>query len=156
MSDKQITPKVNLRAVPVQSTVLGCIEGAYDELSNLQQECQEIVDNAPEGISETQRIQTLGEAADYLDGADDHPDIPECVQDLVVYYTEDRRKSRSTSRQTRCNDAIGLLQGAVGEMGSWLDDNRGHDDADDVQQAIDEIEEMINNAESCEFPGMMG
>lgn len=51
------------------------ISDAYTELAELRDEVREVVDNAPEGLSETQRIQTLGETADRLDEfVDSEPD----------------------------------------------------------------------------------
>ena len=150
--------KVNLRAVPCTGSVLGLIEGAYSELEALHDECQEIVDNASDGLSQTQRIQTFEETANTLDFADSVPDVPEVVQDLEVHYTEDRRKSKSTSRATRCSESCNLLYGVVAALDAWLDDdsNSEHEDRDDVESLKDDLENNINEAEGCEFPGMYG
>jgi hypothetical protein len=156
--------KKNLRAVPVTSTVLGCIEGGYSYLAELQSECQEIVDNASEGLSETQRIQTLSETADALSSADSQPDVPEFLQDIEVTYTEDRRKSKSHSRATRCGEACCYLSTAIEGIGEWIDEQpAGEELTDEISGQVeeaevlrDELQELLDAAEGCEFPGMYG
>ena len=148
--------KQNLRAVPCECTLLGAIEDAYSQLEELQSECQEIVDNASEGLSQTQRIQTFEETADALGAADSVPDVPADVADITVRYTEDRRKSKSHSRATRCAEACELLHAATDTLSEWLDTCEDDELKDECQSLIDELEEMLGNAEGCEFPGMYG
>jgi hypothetical protein len=148
--------KTNLRNVSVRSTVLACIEGGYAELESLQQECQEIVDNATEGLSQTQRIQTLEETASALYNADSPPDVPEFLQDVEVTYTEDQRKSKSHSRATRCSEACATLSAAIEGIQNWLDTNEDSEDRDEAEQLLSDIQELADNAEGCEFPGMFG
>jgi Rad3-related DNA helicase len=148
--------KQNLRAVPCSSSLQGAVEDGYARLEELRDECQEIVDNASDSLRETQRIQTLEETANQLSGADDMPEVPEALDGVVVCYTEDRRKNKSHSRATRCAEAVSLLYYAKEASEEWLADNAEHESTDDVQNMIDSIDEMISNAESCEFPGMFG
>ena len=150
--------KINLRAVPCTGSVLGLIEGAYAELESLRDEVQEIVDNASEGLAETQRIQTLDETAQALDFVDSMPDVPEQVQDLVVNYTEDQRKSKSHSRASRCSEAVELLNGVVGVLQEYVENHNASDsdyeDTDEVEQLLSELEDAVGYAEGAEFPGM--
>ena len=157
--------KKSLRAVPVTGTILDCIEAGYNDLSELYNECQEIVDNAPEGLSETERIQTLGETADALSSADSQPDVPEFLQDVEVIYTEDRRKSKSHSRASRRDEACTYLRTAIVGIDEWVEKMREHNEppsvihSDQIQEAEelrDELQELLNAAEGCEFPGMYG
>lgn len=151
--------KKSLRAVSVIGTVLGCIEAGYSDLAELYNECQEIVDNAPEGLSETGRIQTLGETADALSSADSQPDVPEFLQDVVVTYTEDQRKSKSHSRASRCGDACMYLSTAIEGIEAWVafhPDDASGDKRDEAEELVSELQELLDNAEGCEFPGMYG
>jgi len=154
--------KVNLRAVPVTGSLLGCIEAGYNDLSELHNECQEIVDNASDGLSQTQRIQTLTETADALYEADNTPDVPEFLQDVEVTYTEDRRKSKSTSRASRRDEACQYLYAAIEGIEQWIEDHSGDGEdglSDEIQEAEelrDTVQELIDAAEGCEFPGMYG
>lgn len=150
------TTKKNLRAVPCSCSLQGAIEDGYSRLSELRDECQELVDNASDSLRETQRIQTMEETANSLSDSESEPDVPKVIADIVVSYTEDQRKSKSHSRATRCSEAVTLLEAAKWGAEEWLAENEESDDCDDVQSMIDGLEEMISNAEGCEFPGMYG
>jgi predicted house-cleaning noncanonical NTP pyrophosphatase (MazG superfamily) len=148
--------KENLRAVPCTGSVLGLIEGAYSELEALRDEVQEIVDNASEGLSQTQRIQTFEETASALDFVDSVPDVPEAVQDFVVEYTEDKRKSKSTSRATRCAEAVNLLQCVIEVLTEFSEAKQDSELCDEIEQLLSELEDAVGYAEGAEFPGMYG
>jgi hypothetical protein len=132
------------------------VEDGYSRLEELRDECQEVVDTAPESLSGSQRIQTMGETADQLSGADDPPEVPEALGGVVVCFTEDRRKSKSHSRVTRCAEAVSLLYAAKEAVEEWLADNAQSEAVEEVQSMIDSIDDLISSAESCEFPGMFG
>lgn len=164
----------NYKFVPHTST-LSSIADAISELQSLAEECREIVDNAPEGLSETQRIQTLDETAGYLEDVNE-PDIPEGADDLAISYSEavPTRKGRSPSRSTRRDNALAIigaaveaLEAKVEELREEANDARGEDDdsdegdvadakADSFDELKTELEEIVSNVESCEFPGMFG
>ncbi len=150
--------KVNIRAVPVQESLESALEGGFSELNDLMNECQEIVDNATEALQQTQRIQTLEQTASELYQSDSAPDIPNalCEADLQVNYTEDRRKSKSTSRATRCAEACAKLYAVIAAVELFLETNESADEEGEIQSFIDEVQEMIDSAEGCEFPGMFG
>lgn len=135
------------------------IEDAYSALEDLGNECREIVDNAPEGLNQTDRIQTFDETAGTLENMS-APDIPECVQDLAIGYSEAvwARKRGGISRARRCENAASVLQAAVGALEEWLDDeaNAEHDDRDEVESLKDQLDSDAGEAEGCEFPGMFG
>lgn len=159
------TKKPNLRAVPCSGSVLVLIEDGYSELSELQQECQAIIDNAPDGLSETERMQTLGDTADALSEADLPPDVPDFLMDLKCRYTEDQRISKSTSRATRCAEAVTLLSAACDAIQKWIDVNdldeyndsgEYAEQRDEAEGLLNQVQNFIGNAEGCEFPGMFG
>ena len=150
---------INKRAVPVSGTVIDLIEAAFSDLEGLRDECQEIVDNASEGLSQTQRMQTFEETVDALSFVDSVPDVPEEVQDLLVRFTEDQRKSKSHSRATRCCEAINLLACTVEVLNEFVNAQEQEDKnelVEKVEQLISELEDAISYAEGAEFPGMYG
>ncbi len=157
--------KPNLRAVPVTSSIADAISGGYGDLTELRDEVRDIVDNAPEGLADSQRIQTLGETADELDNyADSEPDVPsegiyESLKDAPAHWTENRLKSRSRSRATRRDEAVTMLQAAVDGIQQWMDDQveaKADADVSDAQQLMGDVQEAIDSAEGVEFPGMFG
>ncbi len=162
------------------------VADAIAELQALGEECREIVDNASEGLQQTQRIQTFEETASTLESISE-PSIPDCVSDLEISYTESvqKRKGRGVSRATRCSNACAILSGAVSALEQFIedqntakdeieemneaeikkkkDDNPDFKDADEIENDIteaetckEEIESAMSEAENCEFPGMYG
>lgn len=156
--------KVNLRAVPVKSTIAGCISDGYGMLTTLRDEAQEIIDNAPEGLQQTDRISTFEETVNQLDGCDSEPDLPEYIREVEVTYTEDHRKSKSHSRSTQCSEACEIVRAGLEAMESWIDDNEEaaksdqdlEDKLEEVRNVISEINDFVDNAEGTEWPGMFG
>jgi len=143
-------------------------ESAIDSLKELGSECREIVDNASDGLKETQRIQTLEETADALEDLD-MPDIPEAVAGLSFDYhvQENRRKGRGPSRAVRRDNEVELLSACQSAVDQWVgeriaeieEEGGNPDDHDEVQEAeqfSSELGDIISNAESAEFPGMFG
>ena len=108
---------------PCKTTVSEAIEDAYSILYDLHDQAQEIVDNAPGGLSETQRVQTFSETADALDGADSSPDVPADVAELSVEYIEMVKKSKrqGPSRATQCSNACSALAACVESLDVWLE-----------------------------------
>lgn len=155
-SYKHVTTETNVSAV----------EDAISNLEELGNECREIVDNASDGLKETSRIQTFDETAGTLEGIS-APDIPECVADLPMTVTtqQSTRRGRGESRAVRCANAVALLQAASEAAQQWLDDtdcqpedmsSEKEEQRDEVQTFIDELDNIVGDAESCEFPGMYG
>jgi hypothetical protein len=162
LTEEEIMAKESLKAVRCVGTVLGCIESGYSALSELASECHGVVDNCPDSLQQTDRIQSLEQSADTLEAADDTPEVPEFLHDLEVIYFEDRRKSKSHSRATRCSEAVALIQAAQAAIDEWIEANDGDaedassDEMDEAQTLSDDLENFANDAEGCEFPGMMG
>lgn len=142
---------------------VGSVADAISELTGLGEECREIVDNAEGGLAETARIQTFDETASALEGVDE-PDVPQCIDELEVRYFEQRprRKARAASRAVRCSNAIALLQAVSEAAQQWLDDTEAapedtnEAERDEVRDFIDNLDNIIGDAEGCEFPGMFG
>ncbi len=140
---------------------IGDMSAAFSEVESLAGECQEIVDNASEGLSNTQRIQTLGETADRL-GNVSEVDVPECIASLVIDYSEsvNTNKRRSPSRAVRMENAVTILQAGVDAAQGIIDetDNEDYDEDEraEIEEFINEIESVISEIEGAEFPGMFG
>lgn len=151
----------------VQCTgTVSSISDAFSELTSLGEEAREIVDNAPEGLNQTDRIQTFEATADALENLTE-PDVPACIADLPVTYFESvpTRKRQGTSRATRCSNAIGIISAVRDVADEWVNEHVGEDgepkegfedDVEAVIQFVSECEEMESEAEGCEFPGMFG
>ena len=145
---------------------IGSVSDAISELQSLGEECREIVDNAEGGLKETSRIQTFEETASALENISE-PDVPECVDEVQVKWYEQRprRKARAMSRAVRCANAVALLQAASEAAQQWLDDTDCQPEdksaeqeaqREEVESFIDELDNIVSDAESCEFPGMFG
>jgi hypothetical protein len=145
------------RSVPHKSTVGAAADDARSELTTLGEECREIVDNASEGLANTQRIQTLGETADTLEGLNE-VDIPEKVQEVEVEWTEQvpYDKRRGPSRDTRCSNAVQCLQACAEALRTWAEDAPDEEAESEAHSTADELDEIAGEAESLEFPGMFG
>lgn len=146
------------------------ISDAFSALESLGEEAREIVDNATEGLSQTQRVQTFDETAGTLEGLSE-PEVPSCVADLAITWTECTTR---TGRANRRDNATACLSAAKDAAETWLEERRAEeadadgvgeseDDADDtevdldeVEQFISELDDLISEAEGCEFPGMFG
>lgn len=140
-------------------STVSAISDAISDLTSLGEECREIVDNASENLQQTSRIQTFDETASALEGLSE-PDVPEVVAELPITYVEQisTRKGRGESRAVRCANSVAVLQAAQEAVAMWLEDeeNEKHEDRDDVEQLANDLEEIIGEAEGCEFPGMYG
>jgi hypothetical protein len=154
--------KTRLSAVPVEGTLANVIADAVGDLEGLRDEAQEIVDNAQgTNFESTSRIATLEDTASNLDSIA-VPDVPDYLASLPVHYTQDQRKSRPTGRATRCNDASYRLVCCVEVLQAWVDapdieEKDGKAQAtDEAQSIIEEVQEIIDAADNCEWPGMFG
>jgi hypothetical protein len=123
-------------------------------MADLATECREIVDSAPEGLSDTQRVQTLGETADALEGLEE-PDVPAVLSEISVSYVTSLppRKDRPLSRATRMSDALGVLEACLNALDEIDEEDLRHAAATDLRGELDDAK---SEAEGCEFPGMFG
>lgn len=103
-----------------EATIADAVSNAFSDLSSLAEECREIVDNAPPGLDQSQRIQTFDETAGQLESLNE-PDVPEKFGDEKVTYVEQINKRRGPSRAVRCSNAVARLQAVVDHCGDWLE-----------------------------------
>lgn len=138
---------------------VSAVSDACSALEELGAECREIVDNASENLQQTSRIQTFDETASSLESISE-PSVPDCIQELAITYSEQvsARKNRGESRAVRCSNAVSVLQAASEAAQEWLEDkeNAEHEDRDEVESFVSEIDNIVSDAENCEFPGMYG
>lgn len=151
------------KSVQCDGTV-SSVEDAFSALEELGSECRELVDNVEgTGLRETGRIQTFDETASTLEGLS-APDVPECVAEVSISYHESvpARKGRGTSRAKRCQNAIAVLQAAAEAAGQWLEDTEAApEDTDEekrseVEDFVQSLQEAVDEAEGCAFPGLHG
>jgi hypothetical protein len=139
-----------------ESTISGAVSDAFSTLSELGEECREVVDNAPESLQNSPRNETLGETADALESLSE-PDTPKCIGDLPITFTY--KPQRRMSRSDRRYEAVRILEAAKDAAQAWLDDEENAEstaDSEEVDAFIGEIEEIVSEAENVEFPGMFG
>lgn len=178
MTDAQTAaPKKRKRTSPVRFVPRTCTfaDISLSGLQELRDEVREIVDNAGDALANTQRIQTLAETADALDGVvDNEPTVPEAVQGLAITYAEQelRRRGRSLGRARRRDNEVAPLAAArdlAEELAEALRDPAGElpeglevaadardELADELETLAQELGEIVDAAEGCEFPGMYG
>lgn len=132
------------------SDLQSLISDAYGELQSLRDEAQEIVDNVPDSLRQTERIQTFESTVSNLDGCDSEPDVPKGLGDVPVTYSEQTKRGPA-SRAVRCGNAVSMITAAVDML-------KGHARCkeDEVEELCGTLEEMASNADSCEWPGMFG
>lgn len=144
------------KLVVTETDVTGAV-GSISDLMELGAEAREIVDNAPEGLNQTQRIQTFEETASNLEYLDE-PDVPECVADLPVKYSMSVSKRRGESRAVRCSNATTALEAAIGVVEEFIESctEEQSEQREEAETFRDALREIVDTAESCEFPGMFG
>lgn len=138
---------------------VGDVEAALDSLTNLGSECREIVDNAPDGLRDSDRISTFDETASALEGIF-AMDIPECVTDLDfnVQQMVSARKGRGESRAVQRDNEVAILEGALERVRTALDEDEitVEDERDEADTFATELESVIDDVRDVEFPGMFG
>jgi hypothetical protein len=155
--------------------VIDSILSFYEEILTLAEEAREIVDNAPESLQSSPRNVTLSDTADILERlqAPDPPATPEGVvwtkKTMQAGIYVPRRRSDSTSRAQRLENAAMLAASALSALSDWLDETEAADETwktkdrvaqpdwmDEWRQFLDTIQDHIDEAQSVEFPGMRG
>ena len=149
-----------------------------NELEELGNDIREIVDNASgTNFENTARIQTLSDTADAIEGLDLSPDVPSTLDDVLVSWMSEAPPKRGLSRASRRDNAISGIQAAIDALGdiadatepeekdhldpddwadaqkTWAEEEEKRNDADALR---DTLQEIVDEAEGLEFPGMYG
>ncbi len=96
----------------VRVSVLDALSNFYSELSELRDECQEVVDNAPESLQSSPRIETMQETTYALDLEEKMVEgegirIVETMDPVEVCLSvRGGRKRGQESRAVRCGNAV--------------------------------------------------
>lgn len=146
-----------------KGTVADAISGAVSELTSLGEECREVFDNMPESLQQGSRGEAMDSTAGTLEDVQEL-DVPEVLGALACTWTESlpKRKGRGLSRAVRCGNAVTALEAAINAVQAWHDEQESkQDDASeepevDAESLLTELEEIKDNADGCEFPGMYG
>jgi hypothetical protein len=153
--------------VAVESTV-GEALSALDDLRALQEEMQSWADNMQgTSLENTEKYQRVEEAATTLEAANniDEVNLPEDLSSKKITYSkmQNRNKKAPNSRAVRCTNAAVALRMVVDEIRDWVEEKQKElDEADDgsdlqtLSDYADEIENVCDDAENVEFPGMFG
>jgi hypothetical protein len=125
---------------------------AFEGLAELAGECREVVENAPGGLRESERITTLENSADELEGVGGAaPEVSHALGKVLVNYN--LPKHRYSSRQARASDAEIVLEACIQSLENIPDGDERHAEA---QELIDHLQSVTNIIQSCEFPGQFG
>ena len=131
---------------------MSSIDDAFNALTELGDDVQSIVDNAPEGLNQSERIQTLEETASTIQGFD-LPDVPESLTDEEFTYSESvpTRKGRQPSRAVQASNAAAVFRAAAERAQEVLDNSREKWEAWDEWEGLD-LDEQEARREKDEEP----
>ncbi len=155
--------------------IADAISSAFSQLEDLASECREVVDNAPENLRDSQRITTLGEAADALESLSE-PSVPDGLDDVRCQWQENIHP-RASRAQRRDNATAALsavysaLEDHIAELDERIESGKTEDGTTDLTQdqrdelesqksdaeeLMGEVERARDEADGVEFPGMFG
>ena len=134
-------PRASKARVTVTGTVMGAIEGAFQELADLKQECEDWKNSLEEKFSGTDKYATLEATVSALEFADDVPELPADCSDFGISYVENQTKN--LSRAKRRDNAVSALSAAIDGIREWAEQRKEADSEDE-------------EADNAEFPGMYG
>lgn len=156
---------INRKYQEHKASVGDAISGACSDLASLAEECREVVDNVSgTPLENTQRNQTMGETADTLEGISE-PDVDDArLNEIMVSWQEimPRSKRAPLSRSDRRDNACAALDAALNALTEKKDaleeaDKTANDELLDViDSLITDVEQIKDEAEGVEFPGMRG
>jgi len=110
------------------------ISGGFSDLEELAGEIREVVDNAPEGLQESDRNQTLGTTADTLEGLSE-PSAPKLAAFIKVIVFPDRSGKNSRSHRRDVNTSE--MRTAMEAIQNWVAEGRDH-----LQEYDDLLDEL--------------
>lgn len=144
-----------------EGTVASAVNDAFNVIEELANEMREAFDNTPESLQSSGAGEARGDAADTLEQISE-PDIDEAIAEVPVVFNY-APLNRRASRSDRLGDGLRSAYAAVEALEKLVEEKLPEDgdkigdlDANDVRNVIDEIQGMIDEAESVNFPGMYG
>lgn len=130
-------------------TVEDAICDGLSDLRELRDECQESADNMSDGHPKKDAFE---EAVTALDSADEEPDlegVPEGLLKTEIEVSQVRpvAKRRWPARWARRDNACAMLRAAVEAL---------TDAEDDHSEVADQLENIADECDGAEFPGLYG
>jgi chromosome segregation ATPase len=149
----------NYKMVARKADLETALGEAFSEIESLRDEMEEWKSSL-EGTNfeQTERYSRIEEAQDTLDDAlNSQPDVPDSLAGLEVEWHEGVKKSkrRGPSRAAR----LGNASNAIGAVIDLLTDKDSEDPdagADETTSLLSQLEEIRDNIDGVEFPGMFG
>ncbi len=146
---------IELRRKQFTSTVDGLLDDAFGAFEEMAGELQEWYENLPEQFQEAEKGCQLQEVQEVLEGLV-RPEPGDGIGEIEVFYMP---KEGIKSRPARCDDAASRLHAIVDVLNDYLGESENEPkedgpDPDEVQAFIEELEQVAEEAENIEFPGM--
>jgi hypothetical protein len=142
--DDDPPPRRKRKPPKVEETTIGAaVNEAFAEWQGLAEEIRGVVENAPESLQQSQRIQTLDETASTLENLEE-PKVADELGSIKVSFPV----YKLTSRAARNGFAAGALEACI-EALTGNSSEAANDLRDVLQNAVDETQ-------YCDFPGMYG
>lgn len=173
--------KPTYRYEPRKTTVEDAISGALSLLrEELGAEMREWHDKIPESLHSSDKSETINSTAETLEGLEDPDldDLPEEVLKLECTYQESikqKGKQKHPSRAARRDTGTSMLGAAADALRAWADEKESEleqaaaggaveqeegekqeDVIEQVRELADKLEEMRDEADGADFPGMFG
>lgn len=157
----------------VEWSVADALDNGKSELTALCEELQEWYDNLPENFQNGTKGDQLQTAIDALSNAD-QTDVCDSMANSAdeddeatkgyvggLRFTFSASTKKRQSRADRCSEATSLMRAAIEcveeAIGEAFDDEKDDpytETRDEIESNIDELTNIIDEAEGVEFPGM--
>jgi len=161
------------KMVKYEGTVAEAVSYGFALIQELADEVREAYDNTPESLQNSGAGEMRGIAADELEQITEIDDIPDALGSVAVRF-EKKPLTRGVSRAARRDDATFLLGKAIEALEAQkyeeiealealeAQGREAQESDDDNEEAaardelVEAIQQMIDDAEAVEFPGMYG
>jgi len=130
-------PKGKKRKNEIEGTIHQIISDAMAEIEMVKEELQDWLDGMPENLQQSMKAEELQEAIDGLESVIE-PEVPEALAETRVRWTT----RKVSSRNGRLAEVINMLEAVVEAI------------REEYNEFKSEVEEMIDNLEGVECPGM--
>lgn len=149
------------KQVQVNTTVADAVSTAFGVVTELAEEMREAYDNTPESLQGSGVGEARGEAADALEYIEE-PQIPEALAHIPVSFcalplsNRASRADRMSDGMRYAQEAIDVLQGIIDEHLKEESDTFGELTAIEIEEVMEQIQGMVDDADGVSFPGMYG
>lgn len=145
-----------------KSTIAALVSDGFSELQTLAEELRDWYENLPENFKDGRG--DIDDAASALERLSEPSDCPSATVGAVQVEYLPMKPKRHVSRAARRDQACYEMGLALEAAKAWVEAQdaehgkpaeEGDDDAD-VDSWCDEVQEVIDEAEGVDFPGMRG